>query len=235
MIHRIKRPITCLSYLRAAATRVFSKTYNWPFLQDHVIHARWDEIGVGWPKVADDMQAELKKTVVMVGMMGAGKTAVGRTVAQALNVRFLDSDAEIETAANMSVADIFARDGEPFFRQKETQVITRLLDEERGILSTGGGAFMNPINREIISKRGVSVWLNADLDLLWDRVRHRDTRPLLQVDDPFAVLSDLYRRRVPVYALADLEVAADPAYALEDMADRVIETLQTRPDVLEIN
>lgn len=179
------------------------------------------------------MQAELKKTVVMVGMMGAGKTAVGRTVAAALKVPFLDSDAEIETAANMSVAEIFARDGEPFFREKETQVITRLLDEERGILSTGGGAFMNPVNREVISKRGVSVWLNADLNLLWERVRHRDTRPLLQVADPFSVLRDLYEKRVPVYALADLEVPADPAYSLEDMAERVIATLRTRPDVLE--
>ncbi len=188
---------------------------------------------MGWPKVAGEMQAELKKTVVMVGMMGAGKTAVGRTVAAALKVPFLDSDAEIETAANMSVAEIFARDGEPFFREKETQVITRLLDEERGILSTGGGAFMNPVNREVISKRGVSVWLNADLNLLWERVRHRDTRPLLQVADPFSVLRDLYEKRVPVYALADLEVPADPAYSLEDMAERVIATLRTRPDVLE--
>ena len=114
----------------------------------------------------------LKKTVVMVGMMGAGKTAVGRALAARLAVPFLDSDAEIETAANMTVPEIFARDGEPFFRKKEAQVIARLLDEERGVLSTGGGAFLVEENRRMISDSGVSVWLNADLDLLWQRGRH---------------------------------------------------------------
>lgn len=212
---------------------MFFPTYNWQFLQDHVIHAQRYQIGVGWPKPAIKMQAELKKTVVMVGMMGAGKTAVGRTVASMLNVPFLDSDAEIESAANMSIAEIFARDGEPFFRERETEVIGRLLDNERGILSTGGGAFMNAHNREMITQRGVSVWLDADLSLLWERVRHRDTRPLLRVDNPFEVLSTLYNTRVPVYALADLSVKSAPNLSLEDMGARVIDKLLTRPDVLE--
>ncbi|MEL6618380.1 MAG: shikimate kinase [Pseudomonadota bacterium] len=177
----------------------------------------------------------LKKTVVMVGMMGAGKTAVGRALAARLDVPFLDSDAEIEAAANMTVPEIFARDGEPFFRTKETQVISRLLDEERGVLSTGGGAFLAEENRTNISARGVSVWLNADLDLLWQRVRHKDTRPLLHTPDPRATLADIYAARVPLYALADVSVKSHPDYAIEDMVDRVIDTLlETRPDVLEV-
>lgn len=176
----------------------------------------------------------LKKTVVMVGMMGAGKTAVGRALATRLDVPFLDSDAEIETAANMTVPEIFTRDGEPFFRKKEAQVIARLLDEERGVLSTGGGAFLVEDNRAMISARGVSVWLNADLDLLWQRVRHKDTRPLLRTPDPRATLAELYAARAPVYALADVAVRSEPDLSIEAMVDRVINTLlRTRPDVLE--
>ena len=110
---------------------------------------------------------QLGKTVVMVGMMGAGKTAIGTALARALDVPFLDSDEEIVKAANMSIAEIFERDGEPFFRRKESQVIERLLETERCVLSTGGGAFLSPENRQMISEKGVSVWLRADLDLLW--------------------------------------------------------------------
>ncbi len=177
----------------------------------------------------------LKKTVVMVGMMGAGKTAVGRALAQRLDVPFLDSDAEIESAANMTVPEIFERDGESFFRAKETQVISRLLDEARGILSTGGGAFLAQENRENITARGVSVWLNADLDLLWQRVRHKDTRPLLRTADPRATLQEIYAARVPLYAMADVEVASEPYLTIEQMVDRVIATLlRDRADVLEM-
>ena len=176
----------------------------------------------------------LKKTVVMVGMMGAGKTAVGRALAARLAVPFLDSDAEIEAAASRTVPEIFARDGEPFFRAKETQVISRLLDAERGILSTGGGAFLAEVNRENISNRGVSVWLDADLDLLWQRVRHKETRPLLRTADPRATLAEIYAARVPLYALADVAVKSLPDLSIEEMVDRVIATLLTdRPDVLE--
>lgn len=175
----------------------------------------------------------LKKTVVMVGMMGAGKTAVGRALAARLGVPFLDSDAEIEAAANMTIPEIFQRDGETFFRRKESQVIARLLDEQRCVLSTGGGAFLAEANRRMISDRGVSVWLKADLDVLWNRVRHKETRPLLQTPDPRATLSGLYEARVPIYAGADLTVQSDGHAAIEDMVDRVIVALQTRPDVLE--
>ncbi|MBJ6370343.1 shikimate kinase [Sedimentitalea arenosa] len=176
----------------------------------------------------------LKKTVVMVGMMGAGKTAVGRALAQRLLVPFLDSDAEIESAANMTVPEIFERDGEPFFRRKESQVIGRLLQDRRGVLSTGGGAFLSEANRRMISERGVSVWLDAPLPVLWNRVRHKSTRPLLRTADPRATLAELYAARVPIYAEADLRVPSDSRCAIEEMVDRVIAALATRPDVLEL-
>lgn len=169
----------------------------------------------------------------MVGMMGAGKTAVGRALAHKLGVPFLDSDAEIVDAANMSIAEIFERDGEAFFRDKESQVIERLLDTERCVLSTGGGAFLSERNRKMISDKGVAVWLNADIDLLWSRVRHKDTRPLLRTENPRATLEALFNARVPDYAKADLKVDSDPHVSIEEMAGRVVEALRSRPDVLE--
>jgi len=175
----------------------------------------------------------LKKTVVLVGMMGSGKTAVGSALARMLGVPFLDSDAEIVRAANMTIPEIFERDGEPFFRDKETQVITRLLDSERGILSTGGGAFLAERNRAVIAERGVAVWLRADLELLWSRVRHKTTRPLLRTDNPYRTLKELCAARNPVYALAELAVDARAEYSIDDMARQVIAALRTRPDVLE--
>ncbi|MFK7869544.1 MAG: shikimate kinase [Roseobacter sp.] len=181
------------------------------------------------------VSARLKKTVVMVGMMGAGKTAVGRALAAALAVPFVDSDHEIEVAANMSVPEIFARDGEAFFRKRETEVIQRLLEGPACVLSTGGGAFMSDQNRRAITAFGVSVWLDADVALLWSRVKHRDTRPLLRTDDPRATLEKLCAERVPAYQMADLRVPCAPPVAIEIMAQRVIETLMTRPDVLEVH
>ncbi|MEP1612473.1 MAG: shikimate kinase [Roseobacter sp.] len=175
----------------------------------------------------------LKKTIVMVGMMGAGKTAVGRVLAQLLGVAFLDSDHEIQEAANMTVPEIFARDGEAFFRARETEVINRLLCGKACVLSTGGGAFLSAVNRQAISQNGVSVWLNADIDLLWSRVRHRDTRPLLRTQDPKATLTALYHARVPAYSQADLQVPCAPPVSIEQMAQRVADVLLTRPDVLE--
>ena len=179
-------------------------------------------------------QFRLHKTVVLVGMMGAGKTAVGRALAARLNVPFLDSDTEIEEAAKMTIAEIFTRDGEAFFRDREAEVINRLLEGKSGVLSTGGGAFLAERNRQNISLKGVSVWLNADLSLLWGRVKHKDTRPLLRTPDPYATLKDIYETRVPFYEVADLSVRANPTYSLDDMAGKVVETLLTRPDVLEL-
>lgn len=179
------------------------------------------------------MGFRVNKTIVMVGMMGAGKTAVGTCLARMLDVPFLDSDEEIVKASNMSIAEIFERDGEPFFRKKETQVIKRLMEEKQCVLSTGGGAFMSDENRALIHDLGVSVWLNADLELLWSRVRHKDTRPLLRTKDPYATLSALYADRVPVYAQADLSVPVQPDYSVTDTAQAVVDMLKTRPDVLE--
>lgn len=179
------------------------------------------------------MTWRLKKTVVMVGMMGAGKTAVGTQLARLLGVPFLDSDEEIVRAANRSIAEIFERDGEPFFRARETEVLGRLLRGAPCVLSTGGGAFLAEPNRRMITDHGVSVWLRADLDLLWQRVRHKSTRPLLRTANPRETLRSLYAARVPIYGLADLVVDSRAEYSIEDMAERVVASLQGRSDVLE--
>ena len=176
---------------------------------------------------------KLHKTVVLVGMMGAGKTAVGKALAAKLDVPFLDSDFEIVTAANMSIAEIFERDGEAFFRARESEVIARLLDGAPCVLSTGGGAFLAERNRTVISERGVSVSLNAALPLLWSRVRNKDPRPLLQTPDPYATLSALFEARAPIYELADVSVDASHDYSIEDMAGQVVQALALRADVLE--
>lgn len=179
------------------------------------------------------MSGQLKKTVALVGMMGAGKTAVGTALARMLGVPFRDSDEEIVKAASRSIAEIFERDGEPFFRARETEVLSRLVKGQPCILSTGGGAFLSDMNRNIIGATGVSVWLRADLDLLWHRVRHKATRPLLRTANPRETLRQLHEARVPYYALADVTVDAEPDLSIELMAQRVIEALKTRNDVLE--
>ncbi|MEP5151585.1 shikimate kinase [Planktotalea sp.] len=179
------------------------------------------------------MNWKLHKTVVLVGMMGAGKTAVGKALAATLDVPFLDSDAEIVSAANMSIAEIFERDGESFFRARESEVIARLLEGQPCVLSTGGGAFLAKRNREMISTHGVSVCLDASLELIWSRVRNKDTRPLLRTANPYETLRDLYDTRAGIYAMADISVEADAKYSIEDMSARVAKTLLSRPDVLE--
>ena len=177
--------------------------------------------------------ARLKKTVAMVGMMGAGKTAVGSALARALGVPFRDSDEEIVKAAQASIAEIFERDGEPFFRARETEVLARLLRGTPCILSTGGGAYLSEANRSLISQAGVAVWLRADLDLLSNRVRHKTTRPLLRTDNPRETLRSLYEARLPSYGQADLIVDSAPELSVEAMAERVLAALAPRPDVLE--
>ncbi|MFV0244275.1 MAG: shikimate kinase [Qingshengfaniella sp.] len=181
------------------------------------------------------MPHQLQKTVVLVGMMGAGKTAVGSTVARKLSVPFIDQDEEIEAAANSTIAELFRDYGEAFFREKETQVLGRLLREAPMILSTGGGAFMSETNRTLIAERGVAVWLKADLDLLWTRVRHRSTRPLLRTANPFETLKGLAEIRNPVYALAPVHVQAQPGYSVEQMANAVIAKLAETPEILRMN
>jgi len=175
----------------------------------------------------------LKKTVVMVGMMGAGKTAVGTVVARLLSVEFVDSDEEIVKAADRSIAEIFERDGEAFFRARETEVLGRLLRGNPCVLSTGGGAFLSETNRALIGADGVSVWLRADLELLWQRVRHKTTRPLLRTANPRETLRTIYEARAPLYQLADLVVDSAADLSVEAKAQRVTDVLAGRPDVLE--
>jgi shikimate kinase len=164
-------------------------------------------------------------------MMGAGKTAVGTAMARLLSVPFVDSDDEIERAANMTVAEIFARDGEAFFRARESEVLTRLLSGPPCILSTGGGAFLAPANRAVIADQGIAVWLKADLELLWNRVKHKTTRPLLRTADPKATLTALLDQRAPVYAEAGVVVEAEAAYTVDQMAAKVIAALQEHGEV----
>ncbi|WP_249218832.1 shikimate kinase [Falsirhodobacter algicola] len=166
-------------------------------------------------------------------MMGAGKTTVGQHLAKRIGVPFLDSDEEIEHAAQRSIAEIFTRDGEAFFRRRETEVLSRLLAGAPCILSTGGGAFIQEMNRDLIARQGVAVWLRADLDTLWGRVRHRNTRPLLRTPDPRRTLAELMAAREGIYAEAGLVVDSAPGLSLDRMCDLVLEALRTRPDVLE--
>ena len=144
-----------------------------------------------------------KRSIVLVGMMGAGKSSIGRRLAARLGIPFVDADAEIEAAAGMRIEDIFTQFGETSFRSGETRVIARLLESGPQVLATGGGAFMHPDTRGIISHSGISVWLKADFDVLFRRVRRRNDRPLLKTADPAETLRKLMAERDPIYAQAD--------------------------------
>jgi shikimate kinase len=146
------------------------------------------------------------RTIVLVGLMGAGKSKIGRRLAARLNLPFFDSDHEIEMAADESIEEIFANRGEQVFRDGERRVIARLLDQPVHVLATGGGAFMDEVTRRVIERRGVSVWLRADLDVLVLRVSRRNNRPLLKVGDTRTVLAELIERRYPVYGEANVIV-----------------------------
>jgi shikimate kinase len=146
------------------------------------------------------------RSVVFVGLMGAGKTAIGRKVAGALGLPFIDSDHEIENVSRMTIPELFEGYGEAEFRALEQRVIARLLESGPQVLSTGGGAFINAQTREAVQANGVSVWLKADLDLLMERVSKKQNRPLLKNDNPRAVLARLMDERYPVYGLADITV-----------------------------
>jgi shikimate kinase len=176
---------------------------------------------------------QLKCTVVLVGMMGSGKTAIGRALSERLDVPFVDSDAAIEEAAAATIPEIFARDGEAFFRKRDAEVLRRLLSGAPRIVSTGGGAFLAQANRDAIAQQGVAVWLDADLETLWDRVRHKDTRPLLRTADPKATLTQLFADRSPVYSLAGLRIAVTDSASIPQTTQSVIEVLMTRSDILE--
>ena len=164
------------------------------------------------------------RSIVLVGMMGTGKTSIGRRLASALGLPFVDADVEIETAAGMTIPEIFARHGEAYFRDGERRVIARILADGQRVLATGGGAFINPVTRERIAERGVSVWLKADAEVLARRVRKRSNRPLLHTRDPEQTIRDLSEQRDPIYALADFcLISRDGPH--EVMVEAVMDTL----------
>ncbi len=174
--------------------------------------------------VNQDIRARLDRTLVMVGLMGAGKSAIGKRLAQALSLPFVDADKEIEEAAGCTIPEIFARFGEPAFRDGERRVITRLLDGPPCVLATGGGAFMDDTTRAKIKQSGLSIWLRAELDTLVRRTARRNNRPLLNAGEPREILAKLMTLRYPVYAEADL--AVDSADAPPEITtQRVIDAL----------
>lgn len=177
------------------------------------------------PDLASQVVARLKeRPIVLIGLMGAGKSAIGRKLAAQLGLPFIDADQEIEEAASMSIADIFEHYGEAEFRRLEASVMTRLLGAGATVLATGGGAFMNAETRAAIGAAGISVWLSADLDLLMARVSRKATRPLLKAPDPRAVMQKLMDERYPVYATANVTVISRDV-GKEEMADAVVKAL----------
>ena len=151
------------------------------------------------------------KPIVLVGLMGVGKSTIGRRLANRLSLPFADADHEIERAAGMSVNEIFARFGEPYFRDGERRVIARLVDGTPKVIATGGGAFINEETRALILEQALAIWLDAAPQVLAERVRRRDTRPLLRGRDPFEVLTELAAIRNPIYAEAPIHVSSDRA------------------------
>ena len=169
----------------------------------------------------------MRRSVVLVGLMGAGKTSVGRRLAEILDVPFHDSDVEIEAAsAGMSIPEIFERYGEPEFRRLEREVLKRLLSGPPAVIATGGGAFMNGETRDAIARAGVSVWLDAPIETLWSRIGQRPGRPLLQVEDPRAVLAALMKERAPIYALADITLPCGARKNQESVARGIVQALK---------
>jgi len=170
---------------------------------------------------------KLDKTLVLVGMMGAGKTSVGRRLASGLGVPFKDADAEIELAAGCTINEIFERFGEPAFRDGERKVIARLLTEPPHVLATGGGAFIDPETRARVKQDAVSIWLRARLDLLMERVLRKDNRPLLRNTDSRATLERLLKEREPFYAQADIIIESDEG-PHEAVVRRILAALEAR-------
>jgi len=164
------------------------------------------------------------RPVVLVGLMGAGKSTVGRRLARRLNLPFVDADTEIERAAGQRIADIFDRLGEAGFRDGERRVIARLIDGEPRVIATGGGAFVDDETRAMILARCIAVWLDADVEVLAERVARRDTRPLLRHREPRALLEELAARRNAAYAEAQLRVRSDPA-PHGRVVDRIVDAL----------
>lgn len=151
----------------------------------------------------------IDRPVVLVGMMGVGKTSIGKRLAARLGTSFVDADEEIEKAAGLTIAEIFGKYGEDYFRDGERRVIARLIDGSPKVIATGGGAFIHPSTRALILEKATSIWLDADIHVLAERVARRDHRPLLKDKDPIAVLTELGKIRNPLYAAANLHIRSD--------------------------
>ena len=178
---------------------------------------------------AAEIKAKLgKRSIVVIGLMGAGKSTIGKRLAQMLGLSFIDADTEIETVSRMTIPELFAAYGEPEFRDLERRVIKRILRTGPRVLATGGGAFMNEATRKTIAKSGVSVWLKAELDVLMERVGRKGNRPLLKTDDPRATMQSLMDQRYPVYAEADVTVLSRDEKK-DVMVIEVIEALAQMP------
>lgn len=168
--------------------------------------------------------ARIDRPIVLVGLMGAGKSTVGRRLAVMLGRSFVDADEAIEAAAQRSIAEIFADFGEAHFRDGERRVIARLIEEEHGVIATGGGAFVDPETRALILERAIAVWIDCDIDTLVERTARRNTRPLLRNGDPRAILTDLLEKRAPFYAEAQIRVTSDNG-PHKDTAKAIIEAI----------
>jgi len=179
------------------------------------------------PHEAEIAAALGRRSIVLVGMMGAGKSTIGRRLAARLRLPFLDADIEIEAAASMTIPEIFAAHGEPYFRDGEARVIARLLDSGPAVIATGGGAFMREETRNLIRAKAISIWLKADADVIMKRIKRRADRPLLQTEDPAATVSRLLEAREPVYQSADLTIwSRDVPH--DRIVDECIDALRAR-------
>ena len=183
------------------------------------------------PNDAYQIRTNLKgRNIVFIGMMGSGKSAIGKRLAANLDLPFMDADNEIEAAAGMSIPDIFDSFGEEHFRQGERKVIARLMAEGPMVLSTGGGAFMNEETRELITANAISVWLKADLETLVQRVKRKDNRPLLKTGDPEEIMGNLLKEREPFYSLASVVVESrneSHESVVEAVAESLLDEMQS--------
>jgi shikimate kinase len=176
------------------------------------------------PDAAPSPLPRPNRPIVLIGLMGVGKSTVGKRLSARLGLPFVDADQEIETAAGLTISEIFARYGEPHFRDGERRVIARLIDGQPKVIATGGGAFMQDETRALILEKAIAIWLDADVEVLANRVARRDTRPLLRDKDPRVVLAELAAVRNPVYALAPIHVRSQPS-PHELTVDRILRAL----------
>ncbi|MEE2774254.1 MAG: shikimate kinase [Pseudomonadota bacterium] len=176
----------------------------------------------------------LKKSVVFVGLMGSGKSSIGRRLGEKIDIQFVDSDDEIELAAGMTISEIFNKFGEPYFRAGEERVVNRLLSGEPKVIATGGGAFLSERVRSVIDLHGFSIWLKADLDTLWARLHGKGNRPLLKVSRPKEKLKRLIEERNPIYGMANIMVQSKKNTTHAAMVLKLIKLLQNNK-VLEFN